>query len=185
MAKMFQMICRLNLIPTSLIKRGRRNLYSDYQNRKSGLCFDGLNTPRFKFFYNYCKPNTWKILLTYEELCITFSRISTQQKFFYRYLYKNFKPFFSVGIDDVNFFNLRHKQNYLQIFAILTYFNCISESKTNIMIFYKTIQKKHPSYLILIHTKLNKFKSHLLGSLEVKTFIFTALIAFCEKFCIK
>jgi len=29
---------------------------------KSSLCFNDLNTPKFKFLYYYCKPNLWKVM---------------------------------------------------------------------------------------------------------------------------
>ncbi|KAE9536852.1 hypothetical protein AGLY_006914 [Aphis glycines] len=34
---------------------------------KGGLCFNGLNTPQFKFFYNYYKLNLWKISYLYKN----------------------------------------------------------------------------------------------------------------------
>ncbi|KAE9536744.1 hypothetical protein AGLY_006977 [Aphis glycines] len=49
--------------------------YFSVDGEKGGLCFNDLNTPKFKFLYNYCKPNLWKILLTYEELRIKFSKL--------------------------------------------------------------------------------------------------------------
>ncbi|KAE9525164.1 hypothetical protein AGLY_014408 [Aphis glycines] len=46
----------------------------------SGLCFNDLNTPKLKFFYNYCYPNLLKILNF--VLTIKFSSILTPPKNF-------------------------------------------------------------------------------------------------------
>ncbi|KAE9536793.1 hypothetical protein AGLY_006855 [Aphis glycines] len=47
------------------VKFGSNNRYHFISfpvvGEKGGLCFNGLNTPKFKFFYNYCNLNLWKI----------------------------------------------------------------------------------------------------------------------------
>ncbi|KAE9530013.1 hypothetical protein AGLY_011475, partial [Aphis glycines] len=93
---------------------------------KDGLCFNGLNTPKFK--------------ITYEKLCINFSNIFTPPKKFYRHFkkkfseklkisfifkekfMKNFVPNFQNLVIKEKIFTIFQPQNYLQIFAILTYF---------------------------------------------------------------
>ncbi|KAE9529562.1 hypothetical protein AGLY_011658 [Aphis glycines] len=55
--------------------------------KKVVYVFNGPNTPKCKFFYNYCTPNLWKILLTYEELCIKFLSILWSTRDQYRHVH--------------------------------------------------------------------------------------------------
>ncbi|KAE9539831.1 hypothetical protein AGLY_005083 [Aphis glycines] len=93
---------------------------------KGGLCFNGLNTPKFK--------------ITYEELCKKFTSILIGPKKFYRHFKKNFSEKLKISVifeekfmENLvpNFQNLVIKekifmifqlQNYLQIFAFSTDF---------------------------------------------------------------
>ncbi|KAE9544378.1 hypothetical protein AGLY_001557 [Aphis glycines] len=89
-------------------------------DEKGGLCFNGLNTPKFKFFYNYCKLNLWKILEN-------------------RYGYAISKICEKLSIE---FFNLKYKhknvvifqlQNYLKIFLSTTATQALEKSFDSLM----------------------------------------------------
>ncbi|KAE9524180.1 hypothetical protein AGLY_015425, partial [Aphis glycines] len=71
---------------------------------KGGLCFNGLNTPKFKLFYNYCKLNLSKILKCQSKQLEKFSIINTKS------------------------FMIFQLQNCFKIFAFSTDFPCINNT---------------------------------------------------------
>ncbi|KAE9528712.1 hypothetical protein AGLY_012287 [Aphis glycines] len=101
---------------------------------KGGLCFNGLNTPKFKFFIIIVSQ-------TYGKSCIKFSTLS--------YLYKNFYELYL--------------QNNLQIFMVLTNyfrylnFKCIRLSIKNVERSKKLENLIQRSYKLLLFVKRSNF----------------------------
>jgi len=50
---------RKTILKTEMIRQPR--IYFTMDGEQGDLCFNDLNTPKFKFYYNYCKPNLRKI----------------------------------------------------------------------------------------------------------------------------
>ncbi|KAE9532010.1 hypothetical protein AGLY_010212 [Aphis glycines] len=49
--------------------------------KKGGLCFNGLNTPKFKVFYNYCNLNLWEIFNFYKKFYELYLQASNIKNF--------------------------------------------------------------------------------------------------------
>ncbi|KAE9523917.1 hypothetical protein AGLY_015564 [Aphis glycines] len=106
-------------------------------------CFNGLNTPKFKFSNNYCKPNLWKILYIFN------SRLLIQKK--------------TYGKLSVEFFNLKYKHKKFYDFS--TTYKITTKNLNYKRLYKKKITRKEPCIKFSIFLSTLK-KKEILRKIE-------------------